>query len=115
MRIKIAKQKNSLKEQQAHRPDRRDSSKPGKNYLSNQRFDLKKQKRTQKNRQRVQQIGWRIPHVSPEPRRRDGEIIRGDGLHSSFSFSCVWIVSERGYSYRNATMGSTRVARLAGM
>src|SRR5215470_16652155 len=56
MRIEVAKQQEHLKEKQADRPDCGDSPEPGKDDLSNQRFNLKEQQRAQENGQRAQEI-----------------------------------------------------------
>src|SRR5215469_9519086 len=109
MGVEVAKQQNDLKEQQADGPDCRDSSKPRKNDLSNQRFNLEEKKRAQKNCQPIQEICWRNPHVSPEPGEGAGEIIRSAGLHSSFFLSVRIADSEPGYSKRSTTIGSTRI------
>ena len=50
MRVEVAKQQNNLKKEQAHRPDGRDSSEPGKNDFSNQGFNLEEEKRAHENR-----------------------------------------------------------------
>src|SRR5690242_287816 len=115
MRVEVAKQEDYLKEQQADRPDRRDSSKPGKNDFSNQRLHLEEKKRAQENRHRVQEIRWMNPHVSPEPRRRDGRDYTKRSASLQLFFLLGLNCGPLAYSYRSATIGSTRIARRAGM
>ena len=56
MRIEIAEEQHDLEKQQAYRPYSRDSPKPRKDFFRDERFHLKEEEPTQKNREGMKHL-----------------------------------------------------------